>query len=152
MRIRVTPLIVGLASIIVTVGSSGVAEAFCLRQVANRSRLILVVSQAGGVAITVQPGTSRKILLDGPAPVKVSGYCGNDQRSDMMLKRPIIQRSFAVTALQDRCYYKIGNDFFERELGPSFFPREGTEPFALNAPRQGDLALGPTGAACPFVR
>ncbi|WP_019903269.1 hypothetical protein [Methylobacterium sp. 77] len=153
MTIRSTPLLAGLASFMVLATGVGLAEASCLRQVANRSRLTLVVGQAGGPAVTVRPGTSRKIRLDGPAPVDVSAYCGVGLRAGVALGQPVIQRSFAVTAVQDRCYFEIGRGFFERELGPSFFPREGTEPFALNTPRQGDLALGPTGGpACPYAR
>lgn len=152
MRKRSKHLSAGLASVLVLTGSFGIAEASCLRQVANRSDLTLVVSQAGGDAITIRPRSSRKLRLDGPAPVDVSAYCGGDRRGGVPLGQPVIQRSFAVTAVQDRCYYEIGTGFYERELGPSFYPREGSEPFTLNAPRQGDLALGPAATACSALR
>ena len=152
MPIHPTPLIAGLASFIVVATGGGTAEASCLRQVINRSTLTLVVGQGGGAAVTVRPGTSRAIRLDGPAPVDISGYCGEALRGGVPLGQPVLQRSFAVTAVKDRCFYEVGNGFFERELGPSFFPREDTGAFALNNPRQGDLALGPSVSACTAIR
>lgn len=152
MRIRSLPSLVGLASLAIVGGGQSFAEASCIRQVTNRSVLTLVVSQEGGPAVTVRPGTSRTIRLDGPRPVEVAAYCGIGPRGEVPAGPPAIQRSFAVTAVQDRCFYEIGIGFFERELGVGFLPRFGTEPFALNAPRQGDLALGPAVAVCPGLR
>lgn len=152
MPIHPTLVLAGLASFTVLTAGMGTAEASCLRQVANRSTLTLVVGQEGGPAVTVRPGTSRTIRLEGPAPVDISGYCGGVLRGGVPLGQPVLQRSFAVTAVKDRCFYEVGNGFFERELGPSFFPREDAGAFALNNPRQGDLALGPSIAACAAIR
>ncbi|WP_027174185.1 hypothetical protein [Methylobacterium sp. 10] len=152
MPVRPTFVFAGLASFTVLAAGISTAEASCLRQVTNRSTLTLVVGQEGAPAVTVRPGTSRAIRLDGPAPVDVSGYCGGVLRGGVPLGQPVLQRSFAVTAVKDRCFYEVGNGFFERELGPSFFPREDAEAFALNAPRQGDLALGPSAIVCTTVR
>lgn len=102
--------------------------------------------------MTVRPGTSRSIRLDGPAPVDISGYCGGVPRGGVPLEQPVLRRSFAVTAVTDLCFYQVGNGLFERELGPSFFPHEDAGAFALNNPRQGDLALGPSAAACAAIR
>lgn len=151
MPVRSMPLLAGIASFVVLAIGVGQAEASCLRKVANRSTMTLVVGQADGGAVTVRPGTSRTIRLDGAAPVEVRGYCGVPH-GGVPLGQPVIQRSFSVTAVKDRCFYEVGNGFFERELGPSFFPREDTGAFALNNPRQGDLALGPSDAVCPAFR
>ncbi|MCC0807922.1 hypothetical protein FPV16_17190 [Methylobacterium sp. W2] len=152
MPLRSTLVFAGLASVTVLANSQGTAEASCLRQVANRSTLTLVVGQGVGPAVTVRPGTSRTIRLDGPAPVEISGYCGGVLRGGVPLGQPVLQRSFAVTAVKDRCFYEVGNGFFERELGPSFFPREDAGAFALNNPRQGDLAIGPSAESCAAIR
>lgn len=152
MPLRSTLVFAGLASVTVLANSLGTAEASCLRQVANRSTLTLVVSQGGGPAVTVRPGTSRTIRLDGSAPIEISGYCGGVLRGGVPLGQPVLQRSFAVTAVKDRCFYEVGNGFFERELGPSFFPREDAGAFALNNPRQGDLAIGPSAESCAAIR
>ncbi|GJD40622.1 hypothetical protein OICFNHDK_3094 [Methylobacterium bullatum] len=152
MPIRATLVFAGLASFTVLATGVGTAEASCLRQVTNRSTFTLVVGQEGSPTVTVRPGTSRTIRIDGPAPVDISGYCGRGLRGGVPLGQPVLRRSFAVTAVKDRCFYQVGNGFFERELGPSFFPREDAGAFALNNPRQGDLALGPSAAACAAIR
>lgn len=151
MPIRLKSLAAGFATLVVLVTGFSEAEASCLRKVANRSTLTLVVGQGDGGAVTVRPGTLRTIRLDGSAPVDVTGYCDVPRRG-APFGQPVVQRSFPVTAVMDRCFYEIGNGFFERELGPSFFPRDDTGAFALNTPRQGDLALGPSGEFCPAIR
>lgn len=151
MPIRPTSLAAGFASIAVLVTGFSEAEASCLRKVVNRSTLTLVVGQGDGGAVTVLPGRSRTIRFDGSGPVAVTGYC-DIPRGGEPVGQPVIQRSFPVTAVMDRCFYEVGNGFFERELGPSFFPREDTGAFALNNPRQGDLAVGPSPELCPAIR
>lgn len=152
MHVSTQHLSAGMAIVLLMAVSLDPAEASCLRTVANRSALTLVVSQAGGLPVTVRPRASRALRLDGPGEVSVAGYCGAGRRGFVPVGPPVIARSFPVTAVQDRCFYEVGIGFFERELGSGFLPREGTEPFALNTPRQGDLALGPLVPSCPGLR
>jgi hypothetical protein len=134
-------------------GASG-ASADCVRHVYNRSPYVLVATQDGGPSFTVRPGTSRAIRLSRPGKLDLAGYCGlPGLRGDPAgLAQPSVQESFDYQAVLDRCYIEFGHDFFRAELGRGFLPYEGTQPFTLNNPRQGDIVLYAGRDACRPVR
>ncbi|MCJ2034010.1 hypothetical protein [Methylobacterium sp. J-068] len=130
--------------------SSGGAAADCLRHVYNRSPLVLVATQDGGPSFVVRPGSSRTIRLSGPGKLDLAGYCAPLGRGDDLasLGAPAVQSSFGYQAVLDRCFFEFGHDFFDRELGRGFLPYDGTQPFTLNNPKQGDIVLTTDQATC----
>ncbi len=115
---------------------SSVAEADCLRHVYNRSPYTLVVTQEAGASFSVRPRSTASFRLAMSGTVGVAAYCGPAD-----VGAPVVQDSFAYTAILDRCYFQVGDTFFDRELGNGFGPRLSDAPFTLNNPKQGDLAL-----------
>jgi hypothetical protein len=64
--------------------------------------------------------------------------------------RPITQASFDYEAVIDRCFIRFGGQAFIPQLGRGFIGLQGTAPFTVNNPRQGDVVLGPFATeACP---
>jgi hypothetical protein len=127
------------------VAGVGAASADCIRHVYNRSPLTLVGSQQGGPSFLVRPGASRAIRLSGPGSLDLSGYCSAYGAQG---GAAAVQTSLRYTAILDRCYVEIGHDFFDRELGRGFLPRESIEPFSVNNPKQGDVVLYTDRAVC----
>lgn len=119
------------------------ADAGCLRQVYNRSPFALLVTQDGGPSFMVRPRSSRSIRLSAPGKLDLTAYC-----SSSGLGAPLAQQSFTYQVVLDRCFFETGPGFFQQELGPGFLPREGTAPFTLNNPKQGDVVLAADGSAC----
>lgn len=133
-----------------TVLMAGEASAACVRHVYNRSPMVLVATQDGGPSVIVRPGTSRSIRLSGPGKLDLAGYCSprNLRGDPAALGQPVVQETFGYQAVLDRCYVEFGHDFFNRELGRGFLPYEGTSPFTLNNPKQGDVVLYADRSAC----
>ena len=137
---------VPMAALIV---GAGTASADCIRHVYNRSPLTLVGAQQGGPSFLVRPGTSRAIRLSGPGSLELSGYCDPyGLREGGRADGAAVQTSLRYTAVLDRCYMEIGHDFFDRELGRGFLPRDSFEPFTVNNPKQGDVVLYTDRAIC----
>lgn len=129
--------------------SAGAASADCIRHVYNRSPLTLVGAQQGGPSFVVRPGTSRAIRLSGRGSLELSGYCdAYGARGGDGAGGAAVQTSLRYTAVLDRCYMEIGHDFFDRELGRGFLPRDSIEPFTVNNPKQGDVVLYTDRAIC----
>jgi len=124
---------------------AGTAEAGCGRHVYNRSPYTLMVTQTDGSSITVRPRSIGSIRMVEPGQVDVAAFCPG-------AGAPILQRSFSYEAVQDRCFFEVGDRFFDRELGNGFLPRRSDAPFTLNNPRQGDLVLFSNGDACLPLR
>ncbi|WP_336488996.1 hypothetical protein [Methylobacterium nigriterrae] len=134
---------VALAAVLL--GSAGTAEAGCTRHIYNRSGLLLSVSQDGGPAYTLLPGRSMPVRLAQPGSLALSASCGT-------AGGPVTQIRLDYEAVIDRCYIKIGDGFFEPQLGPGFVGTRDTLPFAVNNPKQGDVVLGPAASAsCPVL-
>jgi hypothetical protein len=131
---------------------SSEVSAGCTRQIINRSGYVLAVSQNGGPAFTVRPHTARAVRLSDPGSLDLTAHCPGSRLSGLAPAASVAEASFSYNAVLDRCYFEIGPDFFDRELGRGFLPRADTQPFALNNPRQGDIVLEPFAAACPSVR
>lgn len=126
------------------------ASADCLRRITNRSALVLVASQDGGPAVTLLPGQSLPVRLARPGRLAVSAYCGVPGRDGALT--PVTQADFAYEAVLDRCFVRFGGDLYVPQLGRGFFGRQGTAPFTVNNPRQGDVVFGPFAApACPVL-
>jgi hypothetical protein len=124
-------------------GWAGDASADCLRRVYNRSANLLIVSQDGGPPIAVRPGRSATLRLAQPGTLDLGVQCLGSGGE------PVMRTQFRYQALIDRCYVEFGTQFFVAELGRGFFGQQGTKPFTVNNPRQGDVVLGPFEAACP---
>lgn len=118
-------------------GGSGAAEAGCARSVTNRTPYLVTFSQDGGPAVLVSPRHPRAIRYDAPGHVSVSVFCptGAGVYADVAAK-PVFTASYATMAVLDRCYVDIDGG--------------GTEPVALNNPRQGDIVVAPYGVSCPL--
>ncbi len=138
-----------LAAAAILAGSwSAEAAAGCLRRVYNRSALVLVASRDGGPPVTILPGRSVPLRLERPGTISLAAYCG-----DAAAGGPVAQASFAYVAVQDRCFIDFGDPWFRPQMGKGFWGLQGTAPFTVNNPNQGDVILGPfAGEACPVLR
>ncbi|GJE38404.1 hypothetical protein [Methylobacterium persicinum] len=126
------------------------ASAECLRQIINRSPFVLTARRDGGPPVTILPGHAVQVRLSHPGQLDFAAYCSvpgpNGARS------PITQASFSYEAVIDRCYIELGGQIFVPQLGRGFIGLQGTAPFTVNNPRQGDVVLGPFATdACPAV-
>jgi hypothetical protein len=143
----------GLAAAVLTLTAglastgSAPAEAGCLRQVVNRSPYVLVASRDGGPPVTVLPGRSVPLRLERPGRLDLAAYCAVPDAGS----RPIAQASFAYEAVIDRCFIRFGNQFARPEFGGGFIGTQGTAPFTVNNPQQGDVILGPFASDCPAL-
>lgn len=126
------------------------ASAECLRRIYNRSAFVLVASQDGGPPATILPGQSLPVALVQPGRFALSAYCGIPGPDGALT--PVTQASFEYQAVLDRCFVRFGTEAFVPQLGRGFFGQQGTAPFTLNNPRQGDVVLGPFNApSCPVL-
>ncbi|MBB3902525.1 hypothetical protein [Methylobacterium brachythecii] len=134
----VTGLLAGLAA--------APAEAGCTRKIVNKSALTALISRDGGPWVTVPPHHSQSIVFSQPGKVDVALVCGRGGPEGA-----VYRSSLSYSAIIDRCYYEIGNGFFEEQLGPGFaLGTEDTAPLTVNTPRQGDVVIGPrVEARCP---
>lgn len=125
------------------------AAAGCLRRVYNRSAYVLVASRDGGPAVTILPGRSVPLRLERPGTLNVAAYCDVSGAGG----GPLAQASFSYTAVQDRCFIDFGDPWFRPQMGKGFWGMQGTAPFTVNNPEQGDVILGPFASeACPALR
>lgn len=153
MRTRSKQMSLVVASAILLSGWVSVAAAGCTRRIYNRSAYALVVSQDGGPPFTVRPGTSRSVRLSQPGTFDLGVYC-SAQGGPTLLDGSIeyvAQNQFTYQAVLDRCYIEFGSQFLVREFGRGSFGTQGTKPFTLNNPNQGDIILGPFQAECPVL-
>ena len=133
-----------------TLAAASDASADCLRRITNRSALVLVASQDGGPGATLLPGQSLPVRLARPGRLTLSAYCGVPGAGGS--SSPVTQADFAYEAVLDRCFVRFGSDLYTPQLGRGFFGQQGTAPFTVNNPRQGDVVLGPFSApACPVL-
>ena len=127
------------------------ASADCLRRIYNRSTFVLVARQDDGPPATILPGQALSVRLSRPGKIDLSAYC-SVPGADGGLK-PVIMDSFDYEAQIDRCFIKFGGQLFIPQLGRGFIGLQGTAPFTVNNPRQGDLILGPSrDQSCPVLR
>ena len=153
MRSRSKQMSLVVASAILLGGLASEAAAGCTRRIYNRSAYDLVVSQNGGPPFTVRPGTSRSIRLAQPGRFDLGVYCsarGGPTLLDGSLEY-VAQSQFTYQAVLDRCYIEFGLQLIVPEFGRGSFGAQGTKPFTLNNPAQGDIILGPFQAECPVL-
>ncbi|MCJ2012343.1 hypothetical protein [Methylobacterium sp. J-076] len=133
-----------------TVCTASASSAECLRQIINRSAYVLTARRDGGPAVTVLPGHSVQVRLSHPGQLDFAAYCSVPGPDGALA--PITEASFSYEAVIDRCFVKFGTQVFIPQLGRGFFGQQGTAPFTLNNPRQGDVVLGPFAAeSCPAI-
>lgn len=131
-----------------TAGTASVASAECLRQIVNRSAYVLTARRDGGPPVTILPGHSVQIRLSHPGQLDFAAYCAVPGPDGAL--RPITEASFDYEAVIDRCFVRFGGQAFIPQLGRGFIGLQGTAPFTVNNPRQGDVVLGPFAApSCP---
>lgn len=116
------------------------ASADCLRRVYNRSNLVLVARQDGGPPTVLLPGQSVAMRLSRPGQINLAAYCGIPQAGGS----PVEEQTFDYEAVIDRCFVRFGGDLFVPQLGRGFIGLQGTAPFTVNNPQQGDIILGPS--------
>jgi hypothetical protein len=153
MRVRIQQISLLVGSALALVGWVNEAEASCTRRIYNHSAYPLVVSQDGGPPFMVRPGTSKPIRLSHSGKLDLGVYC-SAQGGPMLLdgsQEYVVQSQFNYQAVLDRCYIEFGSQLFASELGRGFFGTQGTKPFTLNNPNQGDIILGPFQTECPVL-
>lgn len=129
----------GLSVLMLVFATAQAAQAGCTRQVINRTAHDVVFSQDGGPGITVRPHRAHPLLYRRSGQVDVAVYCRSRLAGgELVRQEPAFQASFETVAVMDRCYVEVG--------------RGGTQPVALNNPRQGDIVVAPYGLACPSMR
>ena len=153
MRVRTQQISLLVASAIFLAGWVSEAEAGYTRRIYNRSAYALVVSQDGSLPFTVRPGTSKPIRLSHPGKFDLGVYCSAHGGATLLdgTQEYMAQSQFTYQAVLDRCYIEFGSQLFASELGRGFFGTQGTKPFTLNNPNQGDIILGPFQAECPTL-
>jgi hypothetical protein len=130
--------------------ASAEAAADCLRRIYNRSSYVLVARQDDGPPTTVMPGRSLSVRLSRFGKIDLSAYCGVPGPGGEL--RPTVEESFDYEAQIDRCFIRFGGQLFVPQLGKGFIGLQGTAPFTVNNPRQGDVILGPSSdRSCPIL-
>ncbi len=133
-----------------TACTASVASAECLRQIINRSAYVLTARRDGGPPVTILPGHAVEVRLSHPGQLDFAAYCGVPGPDGSL--SPITQASFSYEAVIDRCFINFGSPLYVPQLGRGFFGTQGTAPFTVNNPRQGDVILGPFATeACPVL-
>ncbi|MGY2050846.1 hypothetical protein [Methylobacterium sp. JK268] len=130
---RLLPRAALAALVLLPLGQTA-AQAGCTRRITNRSVLTLVGSQDGGPSFVLPPGRSHPVRLSAPGQIDLVATCGREVVAELHLP---------YEAVQDRCYVEIGTNAITPDFGRGTFGLQGTGPFAVNAPRQGDIILGP---------
>jgi hypothetical protein len=153
MHVRTKQLCAAAAAAALLAGWTAEAAAGCTRRISNRSAYLLVVSQDGGPPFTVRPGTSKPIRLSQPGKLDLAVYCSAYGGQTLLdgSQEYVAQSQFTYGAVLDRCYIEFGTQFFVPQLGRGFFGMQGTKPFTLNNPNQGDIILGAFQAECPVI-
>jgi hypothetical protein len=129
----------GLAALTLTLGAAEVAQAGCTRQLINRTGHDVVFSLDGGPGITVRPHRTHPLLYRRSGQIDVAVYCRSRLAGlEPAVQEPAARASFTTVAVMDRCFVEIDGG--------------GTQPLALNNPRQGDIVVAPYGLACPSGR
>ena len=142
---------VAAVSLAASVVGAGAASAACSRHVYNRSPYALVVSQNGGPGAIVPAGRSLPIRLDGPGRLDLTAFCAtplSPASTQASQGAPVAQASFSYVSDPGICFMRFGID----QLVPyanRIDLANGTMPFVVNNPHQGDVVLGPFGPACP---
>lgn len=153
MHVRTQQIGLAAASAVLLAGWASDAAAGCTRRIHNRSAYALVVSQDGGPPFTVRPGTSKPLRLVQAGKLDLGVYCsayGGPTLPDGS-QEYVAQSQFTYVGVLDRCYIEFGTQFFASQLGRGFLGMQGTKPFTLNNPKQGDIILGPFEAKCPAL-
>ena len=150
MPIRFKTLGVGTLSAGLLAVSIGDAYAACTRRVYNRSALVLVASQEGGPTFVLKPRASTAIRLSQRGTVTLAAYCRPLARGAAPggLDEPVARVQLGYEAVLDKCFIEFGTNVFQSELGRGFIGMNGTAPFTVNNPRQGDIVLGPFTPQC----
>lgn len=131
-----------------TACTASASSAECLRQIINRSAYVLTARRDGGPPVTILPGHAVQVRLSHPGQLDFAAYCSVPGPDGALT--PITQASFSYEAVIDRCYIEFGGQAFIPQLGRGFIGLQGTAPFTVNNPRQGDVVLGPFATqACP---
>ncbi|MFE1602522.1 hypothetical protein [Methylobacterium sp. ID0610] len=121
------------------------AQAGCTRRIVNRSALTLVGSQDGGPTFVLPPGRSRPVRLSAPGQFDLAASCGP--------AGPVVASArLPYEAILDRCYVELGTPLLASTFGRGHLGQQGTGPFAANAPRQGDIVLGPGANGACLIR
>ena len=112
---------------------------------------MLLAHQDDGPPATILPGQALSVRLSRPGKIDLSAYCGVPGVDGAL--QPVIENSFDYEAQLDRCFIKFGGQFFVPQLGRGFIGLQGTGPFTVNNPRQGDLIPGSSSdQSCPVLR
>lgn len=141
---RGTTTVIGLAAaaVVATLAAVPAAQAGCTRSIINKSNLVAKISRDGGPWVSVSPHHRQSIRLMQPGSVEIALSCPDGT--------PVLQKSFAYTAIIDRCYFEFDDGFVPDYFGGGTFGFRDTKPLTLNNPRQGDLIIGPRlEASCP---
>ncbi|MGU3536646.1 hypothetical protein [Methylobacterium sp. A54F] len=149
MTLSTLRICLAAASLLVPAAWTGTASADCLRRVYNRSPYVLVGNQDGGPPFTVLPGRAATLRLSRPGRIDLAAYCALGSGPGAA---QVTRAQFDYEADIDRCYVNFGSDFFfPRQIGRGFFGSQGTSPFTVNNPEQGDIVLGPFASECPVL-
>lgn len=125
--------------------SAGAASAACTRHVYNKSPYLLAVSQNGGPAAMLRPGASEAVRMDSAGRIELSAYCPDPSGTP---GTPAAQAAYDYIADPGICFVKWafnGLTPYANRIDVG----NGTAPFVVNNPQQGDVVLGPFGPACP---
>ena len=112
---------------------------------------VLSVSQNGAPPALLRPGAARTIRLDQAGRLDLAAYCPSPRGPAAAAAAgatPVAQERFDYVADPGICFLKFGIDTLV-SYASRVDPDNGTAPFVVNNPHQGDVILGPFGPACP---
>jgi hypothetical protein len=136
------------AALAALAASAGAASAACTRAVYNNSPYLLTFSQNGGPGMTVRPGGRVPIHLDrGGGRIALAAYCPGPYGAELS-GSPVAQETFEYVADPGICFMKWAFNGLT-PYANRIDVENGTRPFVVNNPHQGDVILGPFGPACP---
>lgn len=133
------------ATAVLVAASAGAASAACTRHVYNQSPYLLAVSQNGGPATMLRPGASEAVRMDSAGRLELSAFCPDPSGAPAT---PAAQAAFDYVADPGICFVKWGYNGLT-PYANRIDLANGTAPFVVNNPHQGDVVLGPFGPACP---
>lgn len=135
------------AALVALAASGGAASAACTRAVYNNSPYLLAFSQDGGPGVTVRPGGRAPIrLAPGGGRIALAAYCPGYGLEPA--GQPIAQEAFDYVADPGVCFMKWAINGLT-PYANRIDLENGTRPFVVNNPHQGDVILGPFGPTCP---